>query len=276
MKRVSTSTFGGRRALTALIRRTAPTTVALLLCAALMFIVATGQQTSGSSSVWTEETSVQRQPRPGRPHPRHKIEKARLLTLEYRVLERGQDGGAIEANPLTTFHSRDRIRLAIKANQDGYLYIINQTEDPSGKVVDLPHLIFPDSRIRNGQNFVKTNDELMLPAYCSPEYTDDQGRCWWWMNQTSGSEVVILVLSRDLITDLQDNIVGGVVKADYVAHLKASSGQTLKRTSRPDISPEQGGGAGRYITWVTNTNTKDNEELIEAVRLNHAAEVSRY
>jgi hypothetical protein len=240
--------------------------------------ICAGQKTSGSSSVWTEETPVERQPKPNRKpsHPHHKIEKVRLLTLEYRVMQRGQDGGAVEANPLTIFHARDRIRLAIKPNQDGYLYIINQTEDQTGKVVDSPHLIFPDSRIKNGQNFVKTNEELTLPAYCASDFTDDQGRCWWWMNQNAGTEVVILILSRDLITDLQDNTIAGVVKADYIAQLKAGSGQRVKRTSRPDLSPEQGGGAGRYITWVTNTNTKDNEELIDAVRLNHAADVSRF
>ncbi|MGH9760714.1 MAG: DUF4384 domain-containing protein [Blastocatellia bacterium] len=235
-------------------------------------------QKSGSTSVWTEETQVERKPKAGRKpvRPRPKAERVRLLTLEYRVFKREQDGEQIEVNPLTTFHTRDRVRMAIKPNQDGYLYIINQTEDQRGKVVDAPRLIFPDSRIKGGQNFVKMNEEIILPGFCPRDYVDDQGRCWWWMNQEVGSEVIIFIFSRDLITDLQDNTSGGVVKADYIAQLKASSGERIKRSSRPGISPEQGGGAGGYTIWVTNTNTKDNEELIETVSLNHTTESQAY
>jgi hypothetical protein len=232
------------------------------------------QKPSGSSSVWTEETKVERKVKPNRTprRPRPKVEKVPLLTLEYRVLKRGQDGASIEANPVTTFHAKDRVRVAIKVNQDGYLYIINQTEDQNAKVVVQPHLIFPDSRIKDGQNFVKMNEEVLLPSYCSPGY-DDHGVCWWKMDDKAGSEDVILIFSRDLITDLEDNTVAGVIKPSYIAQLKSGSDQN-KKTSRPDLSPSQGGGAGRYITWVTNTNPKDNEELIETISLNHV-EASR-
>jgi len=246
-------------------------TIPLVLFTAAITATTPVQKTSGSSSVWTEETRVVRKAKPNRKarRPRPKVEKVPLLTLEYRVLKRGQDGTAVEANPITLFHAKDRVRVAIKANQDGYLYIINQTVDQSGKVVDPPRLIYPDSRIKDGQNFVKMNEEVLLPAFCSPGY-DDHGVCWWRMNDRAGSEVVILIFSRDLITDLSENTIAGVVKQSYISQLKAGSDQRIKKTSKPDISPSQGGGAGRYITWVTNTNTKDNEELIETISLNHA------
>ena len=246
------------------------TTVVALLTAVAAPAPSFPQKPSGSSSVWTEETKVVRKAKPNRKsrRPRPKVEKVPLLTLEYRVLKRGQDGTSIEANPLTLFHAKDRVRVAVKANQAGYLYIINQTEDQNGNVVVKPRLIFPDSRIKDGQNFVKMNEEILLPAFCSPGY-DDHGVCWWKMDDKSGSETMILIFSRDLITDLEDNTVAGVVKQSYIAQLKAGSDQR-KKTSRPDLSPSQGGGAGRYITWVTNTNTKDNEELIETISLNHA------
>src|SRR5215469_6440182 len=247
---------------------------AALLIPAAAGSLAPAQKPSGSSSVWTEESRVERKSKPNRKarRPRPKIEKVRLLTLEYRVLKRAQDGSAVEANPITLFHAKDKVRVSIKANQDGYLYIINQTEDQTGKVVDPPHLIFPDSRIKDGQNFIRMNEEILLPAFCSPGY-DDHGVCWWRMDDKSGSEDVILIFSRDLITDLEDNTVAGVIKQSYIAQLKAGS-ERSKKTSRPDLSPSQGGGAGRYITWVTNTNTKDNEDLIETISLNHV-ETSR-
>lgn len=245
------------------------TAVVVLFIAVAAPAPSPAQKPSGSSSVWTEEAKVERKAKPNRKsrRPRPRVEKVPLLTLEYRVLKRGQDGTSIEANPITTFHAKDRVRVAIKVNQDGYLYIVNQTQDQNGNVTVKPHLIFPDSRIKDGQNFVKMNEEILLPAFCSPGY-DDHGVCWWRMDDKSGSEDVILIFSRDLITDLEDNTVAGVIKQSYIAQLKAGS-ERSKKTSRPDLSPSQGGGAGRYITWVTNTNTKDNEDLIETISLNH-------
>lgn len=218
-----------------------------------------------SSLVWDKPVTVTRKEKPKHiaPRPRPKVERAPLLTLQWRVLKRGEGGTAIETNPTTTFHTGDQLRLAIKANQDGYLYIIHHSEGQEGT------LIFPDSRINEGQNIVKKDQEYVVPAFC-PKYKDPRD-CWWEMTPPGGREVFTVIFSRDMIADLPNKVAesGQAVKEQTVKELQASSGQVLKRTSRPNLTPQQGGGAGRYVTWVTNSNLKDNEELIETIVLTH-------
>ena len=102
---------------------------------------------------------------------------------------------------------------------------------------------------------------------------DDPRDCWWRMTPPGGQEIFTVIFSRDLITTLPNRVAesGGVVKQEFIREIEVNSGQLLKRTSRPDLSPLQGGGAGRYVVWVTNTNSKDNEELIETIALTHGA-----
>jgi hypothetical protein len=240
----------------------------LMITAVISVLLYTGHITAQESSlVWDKPVTVKRVEKSSRVpiRKRHKVETAPLLTLQWRVLKRMESGSQLEVNPTTIFHTGDRMRLALTANQDGYLYIIHRSEGQDGTI------IFPDSRINNGQNFVKKNEEYALPAYCpTPEFEDPRD-CWWKMTPPGGREVFTVIFSRDMIMSLPNQVTetGGVIKQQVIKDLEIASGQILKRTSRPNLSPQQGGGAGRYVTWVTNTNTKDNEELIETVVLTH-------
>ena len=242
----------------------------ILIAAAIVGLIAepliwVGAQ--DSSIVWDKPVEVKRVVKPKRETTRRrpKIERTPLLTIQWRVLKRNPDGTELETNPTTMFHTGDRLRLAITPNQEGYLYIIHHSEGRDGAI------IFPDSRINDGQNFVKKDQEYVLPAYCpTPEFNDPRD-CWWRMTPPGGQEIFTLIFSRDLITSLPNRVTeeGGVVKQSLISEIEADSHQALKRTSRPELSPQQGGGAGRYIVWVTNTNSKDNEELIETIVLTH-------
>lgn len=219
-----------------------------------------------SSLVWDKPVTVKRVAKPTRKAvPQKHVEKVPLLTLEWRVLKRGNEGKPQEVNPTTLFHTGDRLRLSIKANQNGYLYIIHNSEGQDGT------LIFPDSRINNGENYVKKDKEYILPAYCPTPEFDDPYDCWWKMTPPGGREEFTVIFSRDMITDLpnQSTESGGVIRRQIIEDLVSHSGQKLRRTSRPDLDPQQGGGAGRYITWVTNINARDNEELIESIFVTH-------
>ncbi len=220
-----------------------------------------------SSLVWDKPVAVKRVSKPTRKAVVHRrVEHVPLLTLEWRMLKRNNDGTSQETNPSAVFHTGDRIRLAIKANQNAYLYIVHHSEGQDGTI------IFPDSRINNGENYVKKDQEYILPAYCpSPEF-DDPKDCWWKMTPPSGREEFTVICSRDMITNLpnQSSDEVGVIKLNIINELKTASGQKLKRTSRPELS-YQDGGSGRYITWVTNTNAKDNEDLIETIVITHGS-----
>jgi hypothetical protein len=232
--------------------------ILLLLLQVLLITDVIGQD---SSLVWDKPVTVKRVSKPTRKAtPRHHVEKVPLLTLEWRILKRNNDGSVQETNPISVFHTGDRLRLAIKANQNAYLYIIHHSEGQDGT------LIFPDSRINNGENYIKKDQEYILPAYCPTPEFEDPNDCWWRITPPGGKEEFTIIYSRDMITDLPNQSDGaGVIKLNIIEQLKASSGQQLKRTSRP----EQAGSSGRYITWVTNTNPKDNEDLIETIIISH-------
>lgn len=220
-----------------------------------------------SSLVWDKPVAVKRVSKPTRKSvPHRRVERVPLLTLEWRMLKRNSDGTVQETNPTAIFHTGDRIRLAIKANQNVYLYISHHSEGQDGT------LIFPDSRINNGENYVKKDQEYVLPAYCPTPEFDDPRDCWWKMTPPAGREEFTVICSRDMITSLpnQSLDIPGTIKLNIINDLKTTSGQKLKRTSRPDLSYSEG-GSGRYITWVTNTNAKDNEDLIETIVITHGS-----
>ena len=95
--------------------------------------------------------------RPGRP----RRERKPYLAVRLRLLILGEDGKENPTSPETVFHPGDRLRLAVKANQDGYLYIIYRAApDQDGE------RLYPDSRVDYGQNFFRKNQEVTVPTTC--------------------------------------------------------------------------------------------------------------
>lgn len=231
--------------------------IALLLAPNLFAQPAAAQDNSSLS--WEKPvTYVPPAPRRGRVRrsvtPRRRREVVPLMTLQWRVMKIGADGSQNETNPVAVFYPGDRLRLAVKVNQPGYLTIIHQSApDQDGTVV------FPDSRINNGQNYVKKNEEFVIPSACPTGISARD--CSLVVTPPAGKEVFTLVFSRDLISDLTLKATqAGNLKPEMMRQLKAESGQVLKRG--------QGVGTGPYAVWVVNTNAKDNEEIIETLVLN--------
>jgi len=223
--------------------------------------IAPGAQNRGSSSVWTNETTISR-PRKPRELRRPKVIRAPLLTLEYRILIQTDDGSAVETSPSTIFRTGDRLQLRIRTNQDGYLHIIQNSEGRDGE------LVYPDRRINNGKNFVRKNQVTIIPARCEQRFLDERGNCYFQLFGPAGREFYTVIFSREALPDVMSRItvIGGVVQRQDIERIKKSPNQN---TSRPDRSPQEGGGAGGYAIWVTNNNSRNNEELIEKIVLNH-------
>lgn len=236
---------------------------------ALAFLLAPGLlvQSAGaqdnSSLSWDKPVSVTRPPQPRRGRVRktpvrrvrtQPVEVAPLLTMQWRVMKVGADGVQKETNPGAVFYPGDRLRLAVKVNQPGYLTIIHQSgPDQDGTIV------FPDSRINNGENYVKKNEEFVVPSSCPMGISARD--CALVVTPPAGKELFTLVFSRDLISDLTLNASqAGGLKPQMMQQFKAESRQILKRG--------QGSGTGPYVIWVANTNAKDNEEIIETLVLN--------
>lgn len=200
----------------------------------------------------TRKAKPNRKPKKPRPQ-RQVVQQAPLLKLQWRVLKVNENGSAEETSPLAVFHVGDRLRLAVRTNQDGYLYIIHQ---PSP--TEPGQIIFPDSRVNGGRNDVGRLQELILPSNC-PAGTNLRD-CSLVVEPPAGREVFTLVFTRDPITDLPNTAAestGGIPVATLMK-LRADSGQTLKRLK----------GTTPLSVLVVNTNTKDNEDIFETLLLN--------
>jgi hypothetical protein len=216
-----------------------------------------------ASLVWAGPVKVYRvtkpYTKPARPLPRD--ERVPLLTLQWHLLARGNGNVRQPVNSNLVFETGDQLKLNITTNQDGYLYVINQTAGRPGAV------IFPDPRINDGRNDVKKNQGYTLPSYC-PDLPDP-GDCWWTMAPPAGAEELIVIFSRDKITTLPSQIAkaGETVDEKIINDLKARSRQNVKQATGSLQIP--GRAAVKYATRVQNTNHRDNEELITTIRLKH-------
>lgn len=214
---------------------------------------------------WDDPVKIKRQPSaPNRkPAPRRvkrtvaTEERAPLLTVQWRLLKFTDDGLRKVVSVDETFTVQDRLLLAVKANQNGYLYIIRQpTADRDGQ------LLFPSRHYNGGRNYVRTDQEFVLPSDCG----DFAVPCWFTLPPPAGKEVITLIFSRDEIEELPNFVspsaVAPNVPARVVSQLLAGSQQRLQRI--PGVLRD------RYTIWVRNTNAENNEEIIETLTLNKA------
>jgi hypothetical protein len=130
-----------------------------------------GQGSSGAVPV------IQAAYRPQGPHP--------ALGLRYTILKKKGEEQA-EADGDATFHAGDRIRLAVEANDDGYLYVVNRGSSGTWK------LLFPSPEIKDGDNRVQKRVRYEVPS----GYT-------FTFDEQAGEEKLFIVLSRQPEPDLE-------------------------------------------------------------------------
>lgn len=217
--------------------------------------------------LWYKVDTVKRVDKPNRKaQPRPKTQRVNLLTLQWRLLERGDKNVQQEANPSRVFQNEDQLKLAVTANQDGYLYVIHRMDNGDGR------LVFPDPRSNEGRNEVKKNQEYVVPSYC-PTFPDPND-CWWEMAPPTGSENFIVVFSRDEFEKLPRRVTVNngeyeypIINRDLIEDLISSSRQKVREaTGRLTIPGKQ---ATRFATRLQNINLEDNEELIGRIQLKH-------
>jgi hypothetical protein len=254
--------------------RTAALLTLLLVIAALNAASVFGQE---SSTTWDKPQQVERKAKPKRvyrPTPkvkaRPKVQLAPLLTVQYRVVIKRPDGSEGESSVASVFHPGDRLRLGVTANQDGFLYVIYQKENQDGLIM------FPDSRVNHGENYVNKNQEFILPPVNCP--VPDASECWYKVTNDPIKEFFIVVFSRDQIVDLPNQpqandavksaLSSGILKKEVIdSYIQSARLQDYKIYSRPAKATSPG---SRYAIWVTNTNRADNEDIIVRVPLNKA------
>jgi hypothetical protein len=215
-----------------------------------------------SKLTWDKDIPQKHSPPPK--HGRHHTPPPppiRALTVQYRLIKRGSENVFQDTNADTVFYAGDKVKIGITPNQDGYLYIINGNQGEDGD------LVFPDSRINDGQNFVRRNTEYIVPGYC-PNFPDPKD-CWYKMDDKDGREEFTLIFSRGAVSSLSNDAIGagGKVAAQTIKELRSRAAREIVKYDRP--KDQDVIGKGRYVIWVQNQDARDNKELIFAFNYTH-------
>jgi hypothetical protein len=189
-------------------------------------------------------------PRPAPP----RVAAAPLLSIQYRVFKVNPDNSQIEVSPVTVFNPGDRVRFAVKANDEIFLYIVHQqTPDGTGK------LLFPDSRFNNGQNLVRKDQEFVIPSVCAAG--GQPAACSLQVNANAGKEFYTLIFSRDAALDFYSDTTG------------ANAGITSQTMNRLLGNPTVNSLSSRrgdtvFSLRVSNSDARLNERIVVRYTLN--------
>lgn len=184
-----------------------------------------------------------------------------LLAAQLRLLNVNSDGFETEVNPIAAFTDADRLRLSIKANQSGYLYVIRQSSpEADGEI------IFPTTLVNNGSNLVRANMEYVLPSNCPKEFAPTERECSLELLKFADApqEFFTLIFTRDSLVDLPNDVKNTRVSLTNLMSAGKISPETLValiEDSGQDLVSQQ--GDSEHAVRIVNINPKDNEEIIE-------------
>ena len=189
-----------------------------------------------------------------------------LMALQLRLMLVNKDGSESEVNSLATFTPNDRLRMSVKANQRGFLYIIRQqSPEADGEI------IFPSRLVNNGNNLVSANYEYVLPTNCPKSIIPNARDCALTLfpYKESPQEFFTLIFSRDRLVGLPDDVKNTSVSLASLrssGRMKAGSLIDLLDDSNQDLISQTGDTP--FAVRIVNVNENDNEEIIETFVLN--------
>ncbi len=189
-----------------------------------------------------------------------------LMALQLRLMLVNKDGSESEVNPQATFTPNDRLRLSVKANQRGFLYIIRQqSPEADGEI------IFPSKLVNNGNNLVTANYEYMLPTNCPKKIVPNLRDCALMVfpYKESPQEFFTLIFSRDRLVGLPDDVKNTSVSvASLMSSGKMKAGNLIGLIDDSNQDLVSQAGDTPFAVRIVNVNKNDNEEIIETFVLN--------
>ena len=135
-----------------------------------------------------------------------------------------------------TLTEGDRVRVSIESPQTGYLYVIDR-EQYANKQLGEPYLIFPTSRVRNGDNAVTAGRLIELPSQ------DDQPNFFTLRSTKAGESGELLTL---LVT--KNPLEGLTIGPKPLALTEEQVAAWQKQWGKPAEQLELVGGVGK--TWT--------------------------
>ncbi|HEV2802309.1 MAG TPA: DUF4384 domain-containing protein [Pyrinomonadaceae bacterium] len=127
-----------------------------------------------------------------KPHP---------IGLGYTFFTLGDNGLAVRTDSSRQFRTGEAIRIALETNTDGYLYIFHTENDGE------PQMIFPDTRLNGGDNFVRAHVPYEIP---SSEEESEEMR-WFVFKDPPAAERLYIVLARQPLA----GVPAGAALANY-------------------------------------------------------------
>jgi len=192
--------------------------------------------------------------------------QGQLLAVQLKLILVNKDGSESEVNPLATFTPNDRLRLSVKANQRGFLYIIRQkSPEQDGEI------IFPTTLVNSGKNLVSANYEYILPTNCPKDIIPVARDCALTLfpYEESPKEYFTLIFTRDQLVDLPDDVKNTRVNIKNLmtaGKLPTKILIDLIEDSNQDLVAQTGDSP--FGVRIVNQNPNDNEEIIETFILN--------
>ena len=106
---------------------------------------------------------------------------AQAIGLGYTLFMRDSDGRSVRVEPGHEFHNRDRVRISLEPNIDGYLYVFH-TEGNGD-----PEMIYPDSRLDAGENWIEAHVPMEVPS----------SERWFLIDNNPAVERLYVVVTRE-------------------------------------------------------------------------------
>ncbi len=186
------------------------------------------------------------------------------LGIGYTLYLKGKSDETIRVSSTREFHAGEAIRIVVEPNIDGYLYVFHTENDGQAT------MIFPDARLKRGDNTVQAHVPYEVPSSDNPEASLQ----WFVFDEKSATEKVYLVLSRTLIDKVpsseelvrycQNNQSACPWKANEALwqELKSSANTSLKVSKNNDQGEVQSGVEKRSIKEVTPLGKKSSAPTV--------------
>jgi hypothetical protein len=226
-----------------------------MLAASLLFFACVAMA-QGDSATWKgsapkdKSKPVTKAPprrRPAARRPVREEESTPLLSVQFRIIKVGRNNSQVEINPLTSFNAGDRLRFAVKSNQNVYLYVIQQKgPEQAGKV------FFPDLWVR-GRNLVVKDQEFVVPHNCQSGVSLYD--CSYEVDSLAGQEYLTFIFSRSEIINFSENVsvISNEVSPQALDHLLSASEQKLDTAQHGDTI---------FSLRMSNLNPKADEKIV--------------
>ncbi len=111
--------------------------------------------------------------------------KSETLGIGYTLFMINPSGELVRVNTDHQFKSGDRISLLVEMNRNGYIYLFSQENDGP------PRLLFPNTRIRKGNNLIEAHQTFWVPEEGEIEFDNRPAK-----------ERLIVVFSEEEIKNL--------------------------------------------------------------------------